>query len=467
MQDVRVVKNAGSEAIFPEATIKQFRSSLRGQLLSADEDGYDAIRKIWNVMIDKRPALIARCAGVADVINCVNFAHEHDLLVAVRGGGHNVAGKAICDGGLMIDLSGMKSIRADPLKRTARAEAGVTWGAFDHETQFFGLATTGGFVPTTGIAGLTLGGGLGYLMRRFGLACDNLLSADVVTADGKFLTASTTDNSDLFWGLRGGGGNFGIVTSFEYQLHSVGPTVLGGAILHPMSRAKEVVQFYREFAGSSPDELTTFLLFMILPEGEPAVALFVCYTGPMQKGEDVIRPLRKFGQPIADMAGPTSYTALQALGGPMFPPDRYNYWKSSFVDELADDAIDIIIDRFSSVPSPFATAGLEQLGGAVSRVGDSVTAFGDRSAHYNFMITSAWLDPTESGRNIQWAREFWEAMRTFTKRSVYVNYLSAGEEDRIREAYGSSNYERLVALKNKYDPTNLLRLNQNIKPTRP
>ncbi len=466
MKDLRVATTTGADAVLEEAAVEEFKAGLRGELLRPGDGGYEDARTIWNAMIDKRPALIARCAGAADVIHCVNFARTNKLLVAVRGGGHDVAGNAVCDGGLVIDLSRMKGIRVDPTRRTVRAEPGLTWGEFDQETQAFGLATTGGFVPTTGIAGLTLGGGLGYLMRGFGLACDNLLSVDIVTADGQLLTASTTENEDLFWGVRGGGGNFGIVTSFEYELHPVGPMVLGGLILHPLPRAKEVTQFYREFTSTSPDELTTYLGFVTSPDGHPAVAFIICYSGPVEEGEEVIRPLREFGPPAADMAGPMPYTAVQALGAPLAPYGRWNYWKSNFLQELSDEAIDTMIDQFSAVPSPFSAAALEQLGGAVSRVGENETAFGERGAHYSLIIHSQWADPAETERNIQWARNFWEAMQPFARDAVYVNYIDRGEEaDRIRAAYGAEKYERLVALKNKYDPMNLFRLNKNIEPT--
>jgi FAD/FMN-containing dehydrogenase len=448
-----------------EATIQEFRAGLRGTLLCPGDDGYDAARAVWNGMIDKRPALMACCAGAADVITAVNFARSHNLLVAVRGGGHSVAGNAVCDGGLVIDLSRMKGIRVDPTRRTVRAEPGLTWAEFDRETQAFGLATTGGFVPSTGIAGLTLGGGLGYLMRRFGLACDTLLSVDIVTADGQLRTASPTENEDLFWGVRGGGGNFGVVTSFEYRLHPVGPMVLGGLILHPLAVAKEAFQFYREFTRAAPDELTTHLAFVTSPEGHPVVAFIVCYSGSLETGEEVIRPLRAFGSPVADMVGPMPYTAVQALGGSLYPPGRLNYWKSSFIYDLSDAAIDTMIAQFEAVPSRFSAAAVEHLGGAMSRIGKDETAFNERTAPFNLIITSEWTDPAESEKNIRWARDFWAAMRPFESEAAYVNYLDRGDEDRIRAAYGADKYERLVALKNKYDPTNMFRLNQNIKPT--
>ncbi len=448
-----------------EALVQELRATFRGKLLRPGDHGYDEARVVWNAMISRMPALIARCAGAADVICAVDFARTNNLVASVRGGGHSVAGYAACDGGLMIDLSGMKGIRVDPAGRTVRAEAGLTWGEFDRETQAFGLATTGGFVPTTGIAGLTLGGGLGYLMRRFGLACDNLLSVDIVTADGELRTASETQNEDLFWGLRGGGGNFGIVTSFEYRLHPVGPMVLGGLILHPLSAAKGVMEFYREFAPTAPDELTTHLACVITPDGDSVIAFIVCYSGPLEKGEEVIRPLREFGSPMVDAVGPMPYTEVQGLGDPLYPPGRLNYWKSSFVDELSDRAIDTMVAHFAAVPSPLSLMALEQLGGAVSRVGKDETAFNERSAPYSFIITSEWTDPAESGKNIRWTRDLWEAMRPFESEAAYVNYLGEDEQDRIRAAYGAEKYERLVALKNKYDPTNFFRLNQNIRPS--
>jgi hypothetical protein len=466
MEDLRVATTTGTDTVLEEVAVEEFKAGLRGEVLRPSEEGYEEARTVWNAMIDKRPALIARCAGAADVIHSINFARTNKFLVAVRGGGHDVAGTAVCDGGLVVDLSRMKGIRVDATRRTVRAEPGLTWGEFDQETQAFGLATTGGFVPTTGIAGLTLGGGLGYLMRRFGLVCDNLLSVDIVTAGGQLLTASETENEDLFWAVRGGGGNFGIVTSFEYEVHPVGPMMLGGLILHPLARAKEIAQFYREFTSTSPDELTTHLAFVTSPDGQPVVAFVICYSGPVDEGEEVIRPLREFGSPVADMAGPMPYTAIQALGGDLYPHGRWNYWKSNFLQELSDEAIDTMIDQFSAAPSPFCVAAFEHLGGEVSRVGEDETAFGDRSAPYTLIITSGWVDPAETERNVEWARGFWEAMQPFTRDTVYVNYMDIRDEaDRIKAAYGAETYERLVALKNKYDPTNLFRLNKNIQPT--
>lgn len=416
-------------------------------------------------MIDKRPALIARCAGAADVIQAVNFARAHELLVAVRGGGHGVAGNAVCDGGIVIDLSAMKGIRVNPASRTVRAQAGLTWNEFDRETQAFGLATTGGFLSTTGIAGLTLGGGLGWLMRSCGLACDNLLAVDIVTADGQLLTASAAENRDLFWGVRGGGGNFGVVTSFEFRLHPVGPIVLGGPVVHPLPKAKDVFRFYREYTQAAPDELTTYAALGPAPDGTPVAILATCYNGPLDKGQQLVRPLREFGPPVADMVAPMPYAVLQSIYNPLYPPGHLNYWKSSFLKELSDDAIDTMIEYFAAAPSPLSAVALEQLGGAVSRIGKDETAFGERGAHYSLIITSEWVDPAESEKNIQWARELWQAMQPFTRDTAYVNYLDSDEQNRVQAVYGPEKYNRLVALKNKYDPTNVFRLNQNIKPT--
>jgi hypothetical protein len=312
MADLRVTMKTGAEAVLEEGVVEACKASLRGPLLRAGDAGYDEARTIWNGMIDRRPALIARCAGVADVIQCVNFARAHHLLVAVRGGGHNASGNAVCDGGVMLDLSRMKGMRVDAMRRTARAEPGLTWGEFDHETQAFGLATTGGQISTTGIAGLTLGGGWGYLARKYGLASDNLLSADLVMANGQLLTASATEHADLFWGVRGGGGNFGVVTSFEYQLHPVGP-VLAGVVIHPFEKAKAVLTFYREFARAAPDELASGVVCITMPDGTPVTGIVVCYNGPLEVGEGVLKPLRAFGTPLADQIGLMPYTAAQKL----------------------------------------------------------------------------------------------------------------------------------------------------------
>ena len=468
MGDLRVTMNTGAEAMLDEGVVETFRSNLRGQLLCAGDDGYEEARKIWNSMIDRRPALIARCAGVADVIHGVNFARAHHLLVAVRGGGHNVAGNAVCDGGLMIDLSRMNGMRVDPVRRTARAEAGLTWGEFDHETQAFGLATTGGQISTTGISGLTLGGGWGYLARKYGLASDNLLSVDLVTADGQLLIASGTEHEELFWGLRGGGGNFGVVTSFEYQLHRVGP-LLAGIVIHPFEKAMEVLKFYRDFTSTAPDELASAVVLVTMPDGTPVAAIVVCYNGPIEAGERILKPLRAFGAPLADQIGTIPYTAAQKLVDAFYPSGLQNYWKSSFLQEISDAAIDTMVAYCANRPSPMCHGLIEHpLGGAVSRVDGEATAFNHRDVKYSFMSIGQCTDPPEAERCVRWARELWEALQPFATGAVYVNYLGQEADEgreRVLAAYGPEKYQRLVALKNKYDPSNLFRLNQNIKPT--
>lgn len=449
-----------------DEAIQAFRSGQRGDVIRPGDAGYDAARRVYNAMVDKHPALIARCTGVADVLGAVTFARDHHLLVAVRGGGHNVAGNALCDGGIVIDLSPMKAIRVDPAARTVRAEPGVNYREFDRETQVFGLATPGGTISATGIAGLTLGGGFGWLSRQHGLACDNLLSVDLVLADGRFVTASATEHPDLFWGVRGGGGNFGIVTSFEYRLHPIGP-VLGGLLVHPLPRAREALQFYREFTSTAPDELSVFAALLSNPDGSRVIAFVVCYNGPLDQGEEVIRPLRQFGPPVADLVQPIPYTTMQTLMDDGFPNGLQNYWKSSFLQELSDEAIDTIIAHFTAAPSPLSALVIEQFGGAGARVGRDETAFSHREGHSNLLIVARCADPGEVERNVAWARGAWTAMQPFTDGGAYSNYVEAGAEGaaRITAAYRPETYARLVALKNQYDPTNFFRVNQNIAPT--
>src|SRR5262249_8195731 len=447
--------------------LKELRGGLRGTLLLQDEDGYDAARKVYNAMIDHRPAAIVRCSGADDVICAVNFARNNDLSVSVRGGGHNVSGNAVCDGGLMIDLSPMKSVQVDPQGKTVRAEPGVIWGEFDRETQAFGLATTGGLVSTTGIAGLTLGGGLGWLMGSHGLASDHLISVDVVTADGRLLTASKSRNEDLFWGLRGGGGNFGIATSFEFQLHPVGP-MLGGILIHRLDKAAEALKFYYEFTRTSRDELGTFRGFVTSPEGERVMAIFVSYNGAVEEGERILKPLREFGPPLADMISPMRYVQVQRMMDDAFPAGRQNYWKSNFLKGLDRQAINVIIDYVAKAPSPHSAVAIEQFSRPVTRVSINDTAFNHRGARYNLLIVGIWTDAAAKADNVRWVRELWDAMAPYSSGGVYVNYL--GQEvdegaERVKSAYGPEKYARLVALKQKYDPTNLFRLNQNIKPS--
>jgi hypothetical protein len=458
----------GEESMLKPAAIHGLKENFRGELLAPSDAGYDAARRIWNGMIDKRPALIARCAGAADVIQCVNFGREHNLLVSVRGGGHNVAGNVVCDGGLMIDLSRMKAVRVDPLHRRARAEPGLTWGEFDRETQAFGLATTGGQISTTGIAGLTLGGGWGHLARKYGLVCDNLLSVDLVTANGQFLTASAAEHEDLFWGVRGGGGNFGVVTSFEYQLHKLGP-VLGGILIHPFEKAREVLKLYGEFTSAAPDELASGLVLITLPDGTPVAGIVVCYNGPIEEGERVLKPLRAFGPPLADQIGPIPYTAAQKLIDAFYPSGLQNYWKSNFLKRISDEVIETMVSHCAKRPTPMCHGLIEhQLGGAVSRIDREATAFAYRDVQYSFMSLGVCTEPAEAEKCVRWAREFWESMQPCSTGGVYVNYLGREADEgaeRVKAAYGPETYQRLVALKNKYDQTNLFRLNQNIKPT--
>ena len=464
MTGLRIATSEGADAILEEAVVEAFAGALRGPLLRPEQDGFDRARVVWNGMIDRRPALIARCAGVSDVIAAVRFARTHRLLVSVKGGGHNITGNAVCEGGLMIDLSPMKGMWVDPVKRIARAQAGLTWGEFNRETQAFGLATTGGVVSTTGIAGLTLGGGLGWLMGSHGLSCDNLLSADLITADGEFLTASAEQNSDLFWGLRGGGGNFGVVTAFEYRLHPV-TSVLAGMVIHPMEKAREVLRFYREFCRSCPYEALAAAALMTSPEGMPVAVIVASYIGDIDEGEKVMLPLRKFGSPLADTIAPTSYVALNSLFDAAFPyGGMQRYWKSSFLKELGDDMIEVVLARSAKFLSPMSNVLFYHLHGAAARVDPDATAFGLRDDQWDYDVISQWTDPAETADHVQWTRDFWTAVEPFSTGEVYVNHLDAEEAVRIRGAY-SRNYDRLVALKNRYDPTNLFRLNQNIRPT--
>lgn len=448
-----------------EAVVQNFRGSLRGQSFCPSETGYDAARTVPNAMIDRRPAIIARCAGAADVIACVRFAREHDLLVSIRGGGHSIAGKSVCDGGFMIDMSAMKGIRVDPVRRTVRAEMGLKLGEFDRETQAFGLATTQGVVPTVGIAGLTLGGGWGNLHARYGLAIDNVIAADVVTAEGELLTASASENSDLFWGLRGGSGNFGVVTSLEYRLHPVGP-VFGGAVFYPATMAKKVLHFWREFAAQSPDELVTQGGSFHLPDGTPVFGIAGCYCGLVADGEKLLKPVRTFATPLADAFAPLTYLQMQSMFEPFFPPGRYVYTKSNFLHSLSDEAIETLVQYVDKSPSPYTFAPfLEHWHGAATRVPVNETAFPHRKHSWNFLAWSMWTDPSESEKNRQWTRECWSAMRPFLVAGSYGNYVTDEGEAIAREAYGP-NYDRLVELKDKYDPTNFFRLNHNVKPSR-
>jgi FAD/FMN-containing dehydrogenase len=466
-----MVEHSTAAQILGEATVTEFRASMRGVVLGPEDEGYELHRRVWNGMIDKRPRLIARCTGVADVLAAVQFARTQDLPLAVRSGGHNVAGHAVCDDGLVIDLSLMKGVRVDPTTRRVQAEVGLTWGELDRETQAFGLATPGGMVSTTGITGLTLGGGVGWLLRKYGLACDNLLAVDVVTADGRFLAASETEHADLFWGLRGGGGNFGIVTSLQYRLHPV-TTVLGGVIVYPFARARELLRFYREFCATASDELTTLATFMTLPADPslpeqlhnlPAVIIGVCHTGPVDEAERAVQPLRTVVPPLLDALSLMSYSAVQTMQDAFFPAGLQHYWRSAYLGDLGDDAIDALIDHADVVTLPLTGIDIHHMGGAMARVAADATAFGHRDAPYLVNMYAIWTNPSEAERHIAWLRGLTAALGPCS-RGVYVNFLADEGEEGVRAAYDVAAYERLVALKNKYDPLNLFRLNQNIRP---
>jgi FAD/FMN-containing dehydrogenase len=454
--------------------LERLRDSIHGPVIAPDDEGYDAARAIWNGAIDRRPACIARCTGVADVVAAVRFARERELLVAVRSGGHGVGGHALCDDGLVIDLSPMKGIRVDPAARIARAEAGVLWGELDRETQLHALATVGGIVTHTGIAGLTLGGGIGWLMRKHGATVDNLLSVDLVTAEGGLVTASADEHPDLFWGIRGGGGNFGVVTSLEYRLHPVGPIVLAGPIFHPLEDAREVLAFYREFIAAAPDELTTIFELSVAPpapflpedvHGKPIVMVGACYAGAPEDGIEVVRPLKEFGNPLVDLLEPKLYTALQSMFDPSVPHGWHRYWKSVELPALTDDVIDTLVEHASAQTSPKSYCIVFQLGGALARAREDETAFSQRDATYNVNINAVWTeDDPEGERHVAWARDFFSAMQPHAGGRVYVNFLGDEGAKRVRQAYGDRQYERLVELKRAYDPTNFFRLNQNIEP---
>jgi FAD/FMN-containing dehydrogenase len=463
----------GTDVALDESAVSRLRSSFRGELVRPEDPGYHDRRRIWNGSIDRFPALIARCAGVADVMAAVRFARDTGSTVAVRGGGHSFPGHSVCDGGVVVDLGWMKGTRVDPEARTARAQAGVLLGELDRETQAFGLAVPAGIVTHTGLAGLTLGGGIGWLMRKYGLTIDQLLSVDLVTADGEFVKASESENPDLFWGVRGAGGNFGIVTEFEFRLNPVDPTVLAGPIFWPMDRSAEVLRFYRDWITDVPDELTTIVVHRYAPplpaipvelHGVPVVTVICCYAGPVEEGERVVRPMKAFGSPILDLCIPKQFVAHQAMFDPSFPQGWWYYFRSCDLAELTDEVIDIVADRATKMTSPLTAFPIFQLGGAIARVGEQETAFNSRGSGYtlNINATTATVDGFEEER--EWSRSFWSALEPYHT-SVYVNFLMEEGQDRVRQAYGADKYDRLKALKRKYDPDNFFRLNQNIPPT--
>ena len=454
---------SGTDTHLSAGQIDAFRGSIRGELILPDGVGYDVARRVWNGNIDRRPALIVRCTGPADVQRAVNFARTHELLLSLRCGGHSAPGYGTNDGGMVIDLSLMKGIRVDPVGRTVTAQGGVQWREFDHETQAFGLATTGGTVSNTGIAGLTLGGGLGWLMGKHGLSIDNLVSADVVTADGQFRTANTTENPDLFWALRGGGGNFGAVTSLQYRLHPVTET-LSGLVIFPLDQAPEVMRFYRDFCSALPDEAEAFAAFLT-HDGQPVVALVLGYNGSLEVGEKVLAPARQCGRPIADLVGPMPYGMRQTLiDDPLAKHGLHRYWRSAFVDQLSDKLIDGMVAGAAEFSSPLNVIGLFYVHGAAAKVPTNATAFSARRRTWDFDIIGQWTDPSESDSHIAWVKAQWERLEPEVLGTVYVNHMMGDDRpERVRASYGE-NYARLRELKAVYDPMNLFRVNANIAP---
>ncbi len=456
-----------AQAAIDTDRFKSLASTFSGVLLRPGDDGYEDARRIHNGLIDKRPALIARCRGTADIADAIAFARESGLEISVRGGGHNVAGRAVTDGGAMIDLSLMKGIHVDPGARTVRVQGGVTWREFNRETALHGLATTGGVVSTTGVAGLTLGGGLGWLLGKHGLSVDNLISVELVTAAGDVLNVTADERPDLFWALRGGGGNFGVASSFAFRAHPL-RQVYGGLVAHPLAAAADVLRFYRDFTGAVPDELTVFAALAHAPDGSgtPVVALVVCHCGAPEQAAKDVRPLLEFGTPVLVQVGPMPYPVMNTILDEGFPRGALNYWKSSFMKALDDDAIGTMIDRFAACPSMMTNIVLEHFHGAVTRVAVTDTAVPHREAGYNFLVASVWADPGTTDENIAWTRATYAAQEPFLARKRYVNYLDDDEpRDAIPNAYGS-NYARLAEIKRRYDPGNLFRLNQNIEPPR-
>jgi len=476
MTDVKAVSREGSDVAIEGSAIEALSEGLRGDVLTPQSRDYESSRLVWNGMIDRRPALIARCSGTADVVDAVDFAREHDLLVAVRGGGHNVAGFGTCDGGIVIDLSGMHHVAVDPEARTAWVEPGARLIDLDRETQLFGLATPAGVISDTGMAGLTLGGGQGHLARKYGLSCDSLRSAQVVTAGGEVVRAAEDENADLFWGLRGGGGNFGIVTEFEFDAYKVGPEVAACLVFYPIEAAEQVFAFFRDWFGDGPDEVSAIAVTMAIPEeepfprdlqGAPTVAILAANCGPADAGERTLMPLRQITEPLLDMSTPMPFVMLQTLLDQLYPShDVRYYWKSTYVDGLSDDVIGTIIERYRSTPSPLTSIDAWAGGGAIAQVGEDETAFSGRQKPFLVNIEASWLLPEEDQANVNWARGTWSALREFSSDgAMYFNFPGALEEGQelMRSTFGQK-YERLARLKAKYDPSNMFRLNQNIEP---
>ena len=462
--DLPAVTKDGAAVVLRASDVEDFRAALRGPLLLPEQDGYDEARRIWNGSFDRRPALIARCAGAADVMRAVDFAKAHDLLVAVRGGGHSLSGQSVCDGGLMIDLSRMRGIRVDPAARRARAEPGVLLGELDRETQAFGLATPAGTVSHTGIAGLTLGGGFGRLSRKYGLTCDNLVAADVVTADGRLVHASEDENPELLWGLKGGGGNFGIVTSFEYELHAVDPMLYGGLIVYPYAAAREVLRFFADFALEAPDEVYTDAALITAPDGERVLAIDTCFCGRLAEAERELAPLRRVAKPIQDLAGPAPYVGLQAAMDETYRYGIKAYERSGFLRRIEPTLVDEVVERLAASNLPTTQVIFVHQGGAIARVRPDATAFWHRDAQHSLLVQGHWTDPAQGDEIIAWARSTWAELESHTN-GFYVNTIAEDDpQRRVRGTYGE-NYPRLIALKNMYDPTNLFRRNANIEPT--
>lgn len=451
-----------------DAVTSTLRSSVAGAVLSASDPAYDNVRRVHNGLIDRRPAVIVQCRGTADVQAAVRAAREHGLEVSIRGGGHNVAGNAVCDGGLMIDLSTMKGVHVDARARRARAQGGATWGDYNRETQVYGLASTGGVVSSTGIAGLTLGGGLGYLMGQQGMVVDTLRSATLVDASGNALSVNETEHPDLFWAIRGGGGNFGVATWLEYELQPVGPIVTAGLVAHPLSAAGDVLRYFRDVTASLPDELSVFGGLVHAPDGSGTklAALVVCHAGPLEAAARAVEPIKRFGQPVLDAIGPMPYTAVNTLLDAGYPRLALNYWKANYLASLTDEAIDTMIECFESCPSPMTALLLEHFHGAATRVAPTATAFPHRAVGYNLGIISEWMDPSTTDANIAWTRGTYSAMSGHFAMGRYANYLNAdevGDQSVVAAAFGP-NFTRLREVKRRYDPDNVFHLNQNIKP---
>ena len=442
--------------------LQSFKSTFRGQVLLREDGEYNEARKIWNASVDKSPKLIARCSGVADVVDAVNFGRENNLLTAIRGGGHNVGGRALCDDGLVIDLSRMRSVFVEPASSTVRVQGGATLGDLDRETHIFGLAVPSGIVPKTGIGGLTLGGGVGFLLRKYGMSIDNLRSCQIITAEGRVLTANPSENADLFWALRGGGGNFGVVTSFEFQAHSV-RTVLGGLLLHPRDAAVDLIRHFRDYIGAAPDELTAYIALLHGPDGTPLAAVIPCYCGDIAEGERLLKPLRAFGKPLLDTIQPISFPAMQSLLGPSFPDGNHNYWKSTLQRNLSDDAIALLVEHGNRMTSPLSMIVLEYYGGAAGRVPKDATAYPHRDLPWDILFIAQWTDPAETTMHRDWARSGEELLRPFSSNAHLLSALDVESEEVIHTAFGS-NLPRLTATKKKYDPANFFRVNQNIRP---